>query len=1122
MRLSRLNFAGAVVLVAAASVPTTAQAQEVASVDERAILQELYEAAGGNAWHNNLGWAENSLDVCTWHGVICNEDDLDLESRNKARRELQQDGTGKVLGLNLSSNYLTGRTPSSLWNLPNLLSLDFSSNPHLDVSFAGLSTQEDIKIRSIQLGETSTSSVVGISAASSTLEELELSKSKLNTQIPTDIYSLTQLTTLKMSECSLVGSIPNDIHRLSMLHDLNLYKNSLTGTLPSGMQRLIHLRHLTLSANQLHGSIPSYVNEYMLLTQLWLEDNDFVGSIPSLHQAPELYKVFMNGNSLSGEFPENFMEATIDGPKSHSIYIDLAHNELQGTVPSSLDRLAELDIEWVLGDNKWDDIDESLCDNLNWNKGAVREYDCMGLLCPPGTFALRGYQTPSATCQPCASADYWGATTCYDKDDRSVLVELYVALKGEQWSNSENWLQTDNFCDWYGITCWDEGDHKHGRVRAINLPNNGLEGQVPTPIWSLSHMTILELSYNDIVLTFDGIDQSEHIFSVNVAATHTRDFDGIGNAHSSFSELYVDQVPISGTIPSELFELNHLHVLSMQECELMGEISTEFFDGMTRLRELYLTNNKLSGVLQDRWNELTKLEILALAKNQFRGPVPITLDLVPTLKAITLEDQITKGGGLTGSIPPFSTTKTLRTLRLANNKLDGELPDDLLAGLEGDAPVIIDLAENLLTGKVHGAWDRFARMELFIHGNFITEIEDRLCQQGEWMSGNVKAFGCDAILCPAGTSGGRHVYNDAPCQRCNGGGVSGAEQYLGQTSCGEDDSDKMSERDILELLYDQCGGQGWHSREYWKTDSKICEWYGIDCNQNGSVTSIALGANQLVGSFPTEIYKLPNLRSLNLYSNTLYFDFDGIENARNLQSLGLDGTGLDSLRGIGKARSLVELNVAYNNLSGAIPEELNRLVNLKAFDISHNGMQGFLPYWLRSLVSLTTFSASHNQIAGALYDFSIFRDLIYIDLSHNQMTGSVPPTLFHKSHYDDETLIADLSSNRFTGALPAGLRQMSHLSLQVSNNKITGIEDQLCVAEGWNDNDVGDFGCDAILCPAGTWNHIGRMSNEDTPCLPCRKATYMGTNHCHSGAGPTSSLFWAVVGCIFSSWMLFL
>ena len=67
-----------------------------ASVDERAILLELYEATGGHAWNENFGWAENEFDICSWHGVICDGDDLE-----HAARRTKENSDGVVLGLKL-------------------------------------------------------------------------------------------------------------------------------------------------------------------------------------------------------------------------------------------------------------------------------------------------------------------------------------------------------------------------------------------------------------------------------------------------------------------------------------------------------------------------------------------------------------------------------------------------------------------------------------------------------------------------------------------------------------------------------------------------------------------------------------------------------------------------------------------------------------------------------------------------------------------------------------------------------------------------------------------------------------------------------------------------------------
>ena len=86
-----------------------------------------------------------------------------------------------------------------------------------------------------------------------------------------------------------------------------------------------------------------------------------------------------------------------------------------------------------------------------------------------------------------------------------------------------------------------------------------------------------------------------------------------------------------------------------------------------------------------------------------------------------------------------------------------------------------------------------------------------------------------------------------------------------------------------------------------------------------------MGSNGLVGQIPKEIFDLPNLKTLSLYSNAVEFSFDGIGQATNLEVLSLDSTKLNSLNGVGAGLSLVEVDVRFNQLSGPIPEELSSL-----------------------------------------------------------------------------------------------------------------------------------------------------------------------------------------------------
>ncbi|KAL3915907.1 MAG: hypothetical protein SGILL_005427, partial [Bacillariaceae sp.] len=1037
---------------ATAQVSTATATAATTSVNERAILLEFYEATGGHAWNENYGWAQNLPDLCDWHGVLCDGDDGDDDG-----------GGGVVTGIKLSSNFLTGRTPSSMWRLPELTFVDVSYNPNLDVNFVGLNG-DATKLEHLEMRQTGTTSVSGVSEAKDTLEIVNLSENKLNTQFPPDLYELTKLTTLHLAECHLRGSLPDNIHRLSMLHELNLYKNDLTGTLPEGLSRLVHMRHLTLSFNQFHGTLPAFVSDDMfLLEQFWASYNDFTGSIPSFSAAPDIFKLYLNGNSFSGAFPENFLEATIGGPNNNILSINLAHNEFTGVIPESIDNLAALEINWRLGDNKWEGVPEVLCDNENWNEGNIAEYGCFGLLCPPGEYSKLGFATEDKPCRTCDTAEYFGATNCFDKDDRSVLTELYAANGGEKWLRQEGWMDSSkSVCEWEGIECWNEGDARDGRIRWIQLPNNNLQGEIPESIFSVEHMTTLDISRNSVTLPFTHVRQAKHLHSVNIGRTNIKDFDGVEEAHSEFRRLYADGTPISGTVPKEIVQMTNLEVLSLQDCDLNGEMPSDLFDSMTLLQELYLSNNDLRGNIPDRWDVLTDLTVLALAKNQFRGPIPATFDTAPSLTSVSVQDQISKGGGLTGSLPSFATTQTLSHVILGDNKLEGELPDDFLATVEEDAILTVDLSNNKLSGRVHGSYDRFQKLNIYLQGNRISEIASDLCNNADWMAGGVGSFGCDAILCPAGTAGGRRQFSGTGCEVCPGGGSEAS--YLGQVGCGQAATAK-GERGILELFFDRMGGPNWSRSDNWMTDTSVCSWYGIDCEEDGSVASIQLGSNGLSGNFPTEVYQLPSLIRLKLYGNSIAMDFTGIENARSLRTLDLEKTGLNTLNGIGQARSLAELKVGSNGLRGALPEELSRLVNLETLDIAHNGLGGFLPFWMRGLVSLTTVTASNNAFSGPVPDFASLDRLVYLDFSYNQLTGEIPSSML-ASAPSDEKVVVDLSHNKIGGSVPGDLGRLSLLSIQLQDNFIMEVDSDLCEVDGLNDFTVMSFGCSGILCPS--------------------------------------------------------
>lgn len=198
---------------------------------------------------------------------------------------------------------------------------------------------------------------------------------------------------------------------------------------------------------------------------------------------------------------------------------------------------------------------------------------------------------------------------------------------------------------------------------------------------------------------------------------------------------------------------------------------------------------------------------------------------------------------------------------------------------------------------------------------------------------------------------------------------------------------------------------------------------------------IDLSHQSFSGEIPSELGSLASLQSLALYGNKLSgaipASFGGLKQLRSL-SLGknqLSGTLPASL---GSLSQLRELLVSYNQLSGSIPAELGQLRRLENLNLEHNQLSGAIPDELAQLSGLYQLYLNDNQLTGVIpVDFGGAQqtNLIWADLSRNQLTGQVPlrvrrylpgAKIYAAAHnlQDYGYSVFVLSGNRLTGAIP--------------------------------------------------------------------------------------------------------
>jgi Leucine-rich repeat (LRR) protein len=354
-------------------------------------------------------------------------------------------------------------------------------------------------------------------------------------------------------------------------------------------------------------------------------------------------------------------------------------------------------------------------------------------------------------------------SSCNPGDYRALEGFLQGLAGGiSNWTLSNTSSEVANCCAWLGVTC-DSG----GRVIRLDLPSkqlkgelalsiaqldhlqwlnlsdNNLHGAIPAPLVQLHRLQRLDISSNELSGTFpvnmslpiiEVFNISFNLFSGTHPTLHgssqlavfdigynsfTGSLDsgicessrvirvirftsnlftgelpaGFGNC-TKLQELYVDLNGISGRLPDDLFKLQLLKNLSLQENQLTDRMSP-WFGNMSSLAQLDISFNSLSGHLPNIFGRLGKLEYFSAQSNLFRGPLPSSLSQSPSLKMLYLRNNSLNGeinlncsemtqlisldlgaNKFTGTIDSLSDCQHLRSLNLGTNNLSGEIPAD--------------------------------------------------------------------------------------------------------------------------------------------------------------------------------------------------------------------------------------------------------------------------------------------------------------------------------------------------------------------------------------------------------------------------------------------------------------
>jgi hypothetical protein len=215
----------------------------------------------------------------------------------------------------------------------------------------------------------------------------------------------------------------------------------------------------------------------------------------------------------------------------------------------------------------------------------------------------------------------------YDVTEKGALRAFYVYLGGFDWYNSYGWLDNATpHCQWFGISCNDNGLVTKIELRSNNLRSNNIVGegnQVFYTLIGLKELKVINVANNTLTgeLSSGYIPMFVRLEHIDLS---DNEFSGHADLTLPSSTLYVNfSHNLLSSVGFKRFNAAYetLKVVDLSNNNIRQDASKLFYNIPPNIQELFLSSNLINGNLPDPF-QLKNAIRFAIANNKIEGTVP--------------------------------------------------------------------------------------------------------------------------------------------------------------------------------------------------------------------------------------------------------------------------------------------------------------------------------------------------------------------------------------------------------------------------------------------------------------------------------------------------------------------